>query len=221
MLCIAVGALFGGRLGDWFGRRYVFLVTMALIAVGSVLLTVGMAYPELLAGVILVGLATGADLPVSLATIAEAASDKNRGAMIVLSNILWIVGILSAIVLSAIAGGWGHLGGQLLFVQVGVVAMVVLRLTIPESESWLQSRDERRRGIETIRADKASVRDLLRPPYLQPLLALLCFYALTNLAMNTAGQLGTYVAVNVANIPVEVFSRISLFAFPVGIVASV
>ncbi|MBV9168583.1 MAG: MFS transporter, partial [Chloroflexi bacterium] len=183
IFCTAIGALFGGRLGDRFGRRRVFLVTMILIMLGSALLTFSTAYSELLGGVILVGVATGADLPVSLAAIAEAASDKNRGAIIVLSNILWIAGIISAIAISAIVGGWGRLGGQVLYAQLGAVALVVLllRFTIPESELWLESRDERRRGIETIRADKASFRDFRSAPYLQPFLALLAFYALTNL----------------------------------------
>ena len=121
IFCIAFGALFGGRLGDQFGRRRVFLVTMILIALGSALLTFGTEYPPLLTGVILVGLATGADLPVSLATIAEAATDKNRGAILVLSNILWVVGIISAIAIASVVGGWGRLGGQILYAQLGAV----------------------------------------------------------------------------------------------------
>jgi len=208
-------------LGDLLGRRRVFLVTMALIVAGSALLTFGATYPLLLAGTVLVGLGVGADLPVALATIGEAASDKNRGAILVFSNLLWGIGILSAIGIASVAGGWGRVGGQILFGQIGVVALVVLlfRLGIPESESWLAARDERRRGVETIRADKGSVRDLVRLPYLAPFVALLLFYALTNLAANTGGQFNTYVAVNVAGIPVEVFSRISLIIFPIALLA--
>src|SRR6185436_1201435 len=104
--CIAVGALVGGRLGDLLGRRRVFLVTMALIVAGSALLTFGATYPLLLAGTVLVGLGVGADLPVALATIGEAASDKNRGAILVFSNLLWGIGILSAIGIASVAGGW-------------------------------------------------------------------------------------------------------------------
>ena len=219
--CIAIGALVGGNLGDRFGRRRVFLATMVLIVMGSALLTFTTAFPLLLTGVILVGLGTGADLPVSLATISEAAMDKNRGAILGLSNILWLVGIVMTIAISSIAGGWGHLGGQLLYGHVGVVALILLvgRLAIPESPSWLQARDERRRGTATIGAESTTFKDLVRGSYLKPFLALLFFYALTNLAANTNGQFGTYVAVNVAGIPVEVNSRISLFMFPLGLLA--
>lgn len=58
-------------------------------------------------GTLLVGLATGADLPVSLATISEAANDENRGKIIGLSNLLWLVGIGATMGISAIVGDWG------------------------------------------------------------------------------------------------------------------
>ncbi|MDA4891051.1 MFS transporter [Streptomyces sp. MS2A] len=218
-LGIAAGAVFGGRLGDLLGRRRVFLATMVLVIIGIALLVFGDSFPLLLAGVILAGVGTGADLPVSLSTIAEAATEKNRGAIIGLSNILWVVGILGTVIISTIAGGWGRLGGQLLFAQVGVIAVLIFlaRLTIPESPSWLAARDERRRGVATIRADRASVRDLLRPPYLAPFVALLVFYTLTNVGANTGGQFGTYLAVNVAGISVETNSALGLLTFPIGL----
>lgn len=222
-LGIAAGAVFGGRLGDLFGRRRVFLATMVIVIAGIALLVFGDSFPLLLTGVVLAGLGTGADLPVSLSTISEAATERNRGAIIGLSNFLWVVGILGTVVISSIAGGWGRLGGQLLFGQVGVIAILVFfaRLTIPESPSWIVARDERRRGVTTIRADRASWRDLLRAPYAAPFLALLVFYTLANVGANTGGQFGTYLAVNVAGIPVELNSALGLLTFPIGLVCGI
>ena len=142
---IAFGALFGGRLGDRFGRKPVFSATMALIVCGSVLQVLAPGFTALLIGTIMVGFGTGADLPVSLATISETATDKNRGAIIGLSNLLWTAGILGAIGCATVVGDWGLRGGQILYAQVGVVALIVLlaRLPIPESRVWLVARAER------------------------------------------------------------------------------
>jgi inositol transporter-like SP family MFS transporter len=52
-----------------------------------------------------------------------------------------------------------------------------------------------------------------------PFLALLVFYCLTNLAANTNGQFGTYIAVNVVGISVQLTSQLLLLAFPLGIIS--
>lgn len=123
---IAVGALFGGRLGDRFDRKHVFSATMVFIVVGAIAQVLAGGFLPLLIGTILVGLGTGADLPVSLATIAESADDDNRGKIIVFSNILWVVGILGAIIVSSIVGNWGRIGGQFLTgIAVDIVGLDV------------------------------------------------------------------------------------------------
>lgn len=93
--CIAIGALSGGRLGDLFGRRAVFIATMAMTVAGAGVLVVSPAFAGLLVGTILVGIGTGADLPVSLATISEAATEENRGKLVGFSQVLWFAGILA------------------------------------------------------------------------------------------------------------------------------
>ena len=220
-LCIAIGAFLGGRLGDRLGRRKVFIATMAMIVLGTLMLAYGDVFIMLLAGTILVGLATGADLPVSLATIAEAANDNNRGKIIGLSNLLWMVGISTTMGISAVVGGWGQLGAQIMYLHVGIVAAVLLllRWTIPESPMWLVARDENRRGVITVRAQKSSFKDLLHGKYLWPFVALCLFYTLVNLAANTSGQFGTYVAVNVVGISVEKNSLWNLLLMPVGVLS--
>ena len=163
-LCIALGAFTGGRLGDRIGRRKVFIITMAMIIIGTTLLALGSTFHLLLIGTLLVGLATGADLPVSLATISEAATDKNRGKIIALSNLLWTIGIGITMAFAAVVGEWGRSGAQIMYLHVGLVAAVllILRWSIPESPLWLVARDELRRGVTTVRAQQASYKDLLQ-----------------------------------------------------------
>ena len=220
-LCIAIGAISGGRLGDRFGRRTVFLVTMAMVIVGAALLVIATGFVSLLVGTILVGLGTGADLPVSLATISEAATDANRGKLLGFSQILWICGILSSIAISSVVGGMGRLGGQILYAQVGIAAVLVLlaRLTIPESPSWSAAHSERAAGAHTVRAERTGLKDLLGDRlYLAPFLALLGFYTPTIHGANTGGQFGALIAVNAVGISVQLNSLIGLILFPVGFV---
>lgn len=219
-LSVALGAVVGGWLGDRLGRRTVFLVTMGLIVLGSAATALGATFPILLAGVILIGLGVGADLPVSLATIAEAASDEHRGKLIAFSNILWAVGIVASILIASFSGPLGRLGGQILFGHIGVVAAIVLvlRWTLPESEVWLEARARRLAGDTSAAAPRAGLRDLLAGPYLVPFLALLGFYTLTNLGANTTGSFNTFIAANFAGSSVEEFNRWALLAMVLGMI---
>lgn len=218
-LCIAIGALTGGRLGDRYGRRTVFIATMAMVAFGSLLLVLAPGFAGLLAGTILIGLGSGADLPVSLATISEAASNSNRGKLLGFSQIFWFGGILATNALSAIVGGWEHLGGQIMFGHVGGVALVVLalRLSIPESTTWSDARTEQSAGADTLRARRTGLKDIFdQKAFLIPFIALLVFYTLTNIGANTGGQFGTYIAVNVVGLSVQIHSLIGIVGMPLG-----
>ena len=222
VICIAAGALVGGRLGDRYGRRSVFIITMAVIVAGSAILTFMTSFTNLLIGTILVGLGAGADLPVSLASIAEVATNENRGKLLGFSQIMWILGILGAGVCASIVGDLSYIGGQILYGQVGVAAFITLifRLGIPESEKWKTARAERIAGINTIQAKRATIKDLLKAPFFKPFIVLLMFYTATNLGANTNGQFGTYLWVNVVGTGIEYASRINLIGLFISFIWS-
>lgn len=217
---IAIGAVTGGRLGDRFGRKKVFSVTMLVIAAGSLLLVFSQVFAALFIGMVLVGLGTGADLPVSISTGVEAASESQRGKVVGLSEILWLSGAMAEDVLAVIVGGWGIRGGQILFAAPGVVALLIffMRLSLPESQTWLEARKERASGIRTVRAEEAGFMDLLKPPYRKPFIALLCFYGLQNVCSNTVGQLGTWLNVNIIHMSVSLSSAIGFATLVIGII---
>jgi inositol transporter-like SP family MFS transporter len=216
---IAIGAMTGGRLGDRFGRKPVFSVTMIGIVIAMGLNVFATGFSMLLAGAILAGLSTGADLPVSIATISEAGDDTNRGKLVSFSQVLWTMGIVVPLALVSVIGNMGHVGGQIIFAQVGVIALLVLiaRLSLPESPVWLAARDERQHHVHTERAEHVRIRDLLKVPYAIPFICLLV-YPLVNLAANTGGQFGTYLWVNTAGATVEFAARIGLAVIGVGLV---
>ena len=216
-LSIAVGALVGGRLGDRFGRRPVFTVTMVIILVAVALLILAPGYTVILVGAVLLGLGTGADLPVSLSTISEAADDSNRGRLLGFSNLLWALGVIVNVILVGVVGDLGRLGAQIIFLHIGIVSLLILigRLTIPESESWRSAQRERSLGIHTVRAERAGVRSLFRSPYAVPFAGLLVFYSLTNMVANTNGQYGNFILVNYGGATLSESSLIVLPAVPI------
>ncbi|MGN7860849.1 MFS transporter [Microbacterium sp. 22303] len=218
---LAIGALVGGRLGDIYGRRKVFIVTMAMIAIGALAPTFFTSFWILFVGLALLGLGVGADLPVSLATIAEAAKDSNRGKMLVFTQVMWIAASLTTVIVTTATGGLGQLSGQILYGMIVVVAIIglLLRLTVPESPLWLQSREEHRRGIHTVRADKVRVRDLLQVPYRRAFIVLAVFYALTLSASTILGGFTTYVAVNVAGLEITEVVPYTIVLFPLAFIA--
>jgi inositol transporter-like SP family MFS transporter len=222
IVCIAVGAVVGGRLGDRYGRRSVFIVTMAMIVIGSAMLSLMSSFSGLFIGTILVGLGAGADLPVSLASIAEIATNENRGKLLGFSQIMWILGIESALVCSIIVGDFGRIGGQIMFGQIGVFALItmIMRMGIPESDRWKTAHSQRIAGAHTIQARRATIKDLLKGPFLKPFMVLLMFYSCTNLVANTNGQFGTYLWVNVVGKSVPFASTIGQLGLVIGVICA-
>ncbi|MEU6355412.1 MFS transporter [Streptomyces sp. NPDC047072] len=222
-LAFAVGALFGGRLGDRFGRRKIFSLSLVLYAVGVLLLLVAAGPALLYVGVVATGLAIGADLPVSLALVNEEAPVGKKGTMVVFSGMLWLAGIVAVLILSSFMGVRGVLGGRILFAHLLVVAVVVLllRLGLRESAEWTAARRIADTGTaaraETVEFGR--VRDLFRAPTVHALVATGLYYAAWNLGANTLGQFGTFLWTELAGGEVAQFSRLTLLGLPVGFVA--
>jgi inositol transporter-like SP family MFS transporter len=216
-VCIAIGSVTGGRLGDRFGRRSVFLATMALILVGALVVISASSFSYLIVGLVLIGLGAGADLPVSLATIAEAAKAGQRGSLVTSSHLLWKLGTIVSLALGSAFGDSGRSGAQIMYAHIGLVALLTLlaRISLPESDRWQTARNVARNDVSEARST-GSLRELTKPPYVLSFSALILFYALMNLGSNTNGQFGAYMFVKVAGSTVSYFSTVKLVATAIG-----
>lgn len=213
---IAVGALVGGRLGDRFGRRKVFLITLSVYILAAILLMLVPSVALLYVGLAVLGVAAGADLPVSMAMIAESAPEDKRGKMVTFSHLLWVAGILGVIVISIFFGNAGVIGAQIIYGHLAVVGLiaVALRWGIPESRLWTEARNL---PLDEERVDLRSLRALFTPKLVAPLVATGLFYALVNIAANTNGQFSTYLFVNVAGVDIATASMLGLGVLLLGV----
>ncbi|WP_029150402.1 MFS transporter [Microbacterium indicum] len=216
---IGVGALIGGPAGDRLGRKPVFMTTLALYVVGAILMISAPGVEMLYPGILLLGFASGADLPVSMAMIAEAATDRNRGKMVTFTHILWMGAVIVVGFLGTAVGNMGLPGARIMYAHLGVIALVVLilRIGLPESQAWVNSRNIVLPG--TTARKQSAFRLLLTPRYLTAMIATGLFYALANIAANTNGQFGALLYVEVAGATVSTASLVSTLVTFVSVAA--
>lgn len=220
---IAIGALIGGRLGDLYGRRRVFLATMAIYTVGAVIMAAASGPLSLYVGVILLGFAVGADLPVSLSMIAEEAPPGKRGKLISFSHILWLLGIIASQALGVVVGEWGQTGARIMFLHLVILAVItmILRAGMPESSRWKTLRTaESEASAVSESVDLGALKQLLKGPFFAPTIAVALFYALVNVGANTGGQFTAFMYTEIAGSTVRVASTVSLITFGVSFAAT-
>lgn len=142
---LLIGAIFGalsmGRVVDVIGRRRMFILTLSLILLFSVISIFVTATVELFAMRFLIGFFLGADYPAAMSMVAELNPTSRRGQGMIY---LWVSYTAGAML--------GLIMGYLLYVTVGPVSYewrillgsaavpaligLVLRLRLPESPRW-------------------------------------------------------------------------------------
>lgn len=219
---VAVGALAGGFLSDRFGRRRVFTVTVAMFAIGAAILAVAPAVAALYLGILLIGLAAGADLPASMAMIAESAPEGSKGKMVAFSHILWMAGILAVVGIGVFVGGMGGAGARILYGILAAIAVLTIlaRIGLPESGEWQRAHTGAIVNAPRAEAPASGARALLAAGFVVPLIALSLFYAIANIPANTNGQFSAYLYVNAAGTDVSTANLYGLIGIGVSLVGN-
>jgi inositol transporter-like SP family MFS transporter len=202
---IAFGSIFGGRFADAVGRVLVFNWVNLLYAIGAAICIFAPNYMVLLIGVVLAGVASGADLPVSLAVISHDSPDEATQAKLVSSTqVFWQAGIfISYICAFAVSAISGAMGARIVFVILAVFAAIawIWRTTSKTFKRFHEEGDRRLAQIGESAGDseKFSVFKLLfgkgNGKYLAFFVVILVFYATWNLLANTWGQFQTFMLV--------------------------
>jgi MFS transporter, SP family, inositol transporter len=216
---IAIGALFGGRIADVFGRTKVFNIDVLLYVVGVTLILFAPNQTMLVLGVMIAGLAAGADLPTSIAVISERAPAGGQGRMVAFTQVMWTVGIVVATLLGFLFSGWGALGIKLLFAHLAVAGLLtwIVRVFSPSF---------RKLEVQTVAGDTDApalpMRQLLqKKQYLSAILLTAAFYITYGVVANTIGQFKTYFLVTVGGATQSLATGFSFVATLIGLTCAV
>lgn len=217
--CIAVGSLVGGRLADLFGRRRVYNWDIFCYAVGAVVITLAPNDIVLFVGVLVAGLAAGADLPTSLAVVSDAAPADGRARLVSFTQVMWVAGIVVVIFLGYLLSDTGMTGARIITAHLAVAALVTWqlrsRLELADELSDTEVAEEAAalaapRGIEW--------KNLLNRAALLPMVATFAYYVTWGIGANTFGQFGTYLLVTVSGASQSLATGINLAFLPIALV---
>jgi len=156
LLGAAIGALFGGKLADQYGRRKMILNLSFLFLLASLGTT--FAPNVLLMAVFrfLLGLAVGGASSMVPAFLAEMAPHEKRGRMVTQNELMIVGGQLLAYVFNAILGvtmaDTGHVWRYMLFLcAIPALILFVSMLFVPESPRWLVAKGKRNEALDVLK----------------------------------------------------------------------
>ena len=149
------GAILLGWLAERRGRKFSLLLSVLILSLFSLLCAASWDYSSLFLFRALQGIGLGGEVPVAASYINEISKAKGRGRFVLLYELIFPVGLLSA----AIVGWWvvPLWGWQVMFLIGALPGLVVLplRWMLPESPRWLANRgrlDEADRVVAELEA---------------------------------------------------------------------
>ncbi|MBT1167229.1 MFS transporter [Bifidobacterium simiarum] len=204
-LSVAVGSFFGGRLSDRFGRTVVFNIDILFVVVGAAIIAFAPNLTVLLVGIIIAGLASGADLPTSLAVISERVPREHQGRVVSSTEIFWIAAIVISQGIGFLVSGLDMTGVTIMFLVIAAVALITWLVRVA-SPSFKKIEEDLAAEFAHTQVDAHSTdaqqayplgQLLKNPRYLIPLIGLAGFYLFWNLPANTWGSFLNYYLVTI------------------------
>jgi len=202
---IAIGSLLAGPITKTVGLIKSFNWLNLIYAVGAFICVASGNYAMLLTGVIITGLASGADLPISLTVISHDAPDEKTSASLVSSTqIFWQVGVfmsyICAFIVSRMAGA---AGARIVFTILGIFALVtwLWRMFSKKFSAFHQEAAEREKNTfnQEEGTEKVSIKTIFtganKAKFMGFFFSILIFYVFWNLLANTFGQFQTFTLV--------------------------
>ncbi|MPZ56493.1 MAG: MFS transporter [Rhizobiales bacterium] len=132
-----LGALFFGWVAERYGRMTAMVWSIGTFGVMSLVCAFAWSYESLLVFRTIQGFGLGGEVPVAAVYISELSRARNRGRFVLLYELVFPVGLVSA----GFVGAWlvPRFGWQSMFIVGALPALlaVVLQRLLPESPRWL------------------------------------------------------------------------------------
>ncbi len=168
LLGAAFGAIFGGRLADYSGRRNNILLLAVIFFFATIGCTLAPNVPVMVIFRFLLGLAVGGASVTVPSYLAEMSPAESRGRMVTQNELMIVSGQLLAFVINAILGNtMGHHDHvwryMLLIAALPAIFLFFGMLKLPESPRWLVSKQKDTEALSVlnkIRAEKQAKSEL-------------------------------------------------------------
>ena len=197
---IAAGSLLAGKISKSLGLIKSFNVLSIIFTLGTLLCMAAQNFAMLIAGSVIAGFISGADLPIALSVLShDAPDDKTSAELVSGTQVYWTIGILIATLASfATSTLSGALSGRIVMGMLSIIGLLTfaLRNGNKELKALHAYGDSKTKQAET---KKESIAKLLfgqeSKKYLGFFISILVFYCGWNLLANTFGQFQTFMLV--------------------------
>ncbi|WP_432850428.1 MFS transporter [Amycolatopsis sp. CA-161197] len=167
LIGIFLGSIVVGWAADKIGRQRLYTVDFLLIAVASAAEFFVTSPTQLFVLRLLIGIGIGADYALGPTLVAEFVPRKYRGGLLASLTVLWTVGYVAAFFLGNYVVSLGGESWRWLLASSSIpaIAVVLLRIGVPESPRWLLSQgrvDQARAVVRRLRGDVEAFEDLVR-----------------------------------------------------------
>jgi len=172
LIGIFLGSVLVGWAADKIGRQRLYSYNFLLIAVASAAEFFVADPVQLFVLRLLIGIGIGADYALGPTLVAEFVPRKHRGGLLASLTVLWTVGYVVAFFLGNLVVAEGSDSWRLLLASSSIpaIAVVLLRIGVPESPRWLLARgriDQARAVVRRLGGDQAAF-DSLADAHTEP-----------------------------------------------------
>lgn len=204
---IAFGSLLAGYITKGFGLYKSFNWLNLFYAIGAGLCMLSNSFVMLLIGAIIMGFASGADLPISLTVVSTDSPDETTSAKLVSSTqIYWQIGVFISYICSFLLSGiQGVLGARIVMAILFTFAVFTwawrtLSKKFAAFHEAAEHRNMEQQATHAKDVKNVNFRTVLfgknKNKYAGMFAAILVFYVCWNLLANTWGQFQTYALTN-------------------------